>query len=77
MTSEKRIKILQILGIITLVLLSLKYLNELFGSQLNILFSAMNTIVFPLGVALFISYLLAPIVGILEKKFKIPYSRYL
>jgi len=73
MASEKRIKILQILGIITLVLLSLKYLNELFGPQFHLLFSAINTIVFPLGVALFISYLLAPIVAILEKKFKIPY----
>ena len=73
MKNEKRIKILQILGIITLTLLSLKYLNDLFGSQLNILFSAINTIVFPLGVALFISYLLSPIVEFIDKKLKVPY----
>ncbi len=73
MKSEKRIRILQILGIITLTLLSLKYLNDLFGSELSILFSAINTIVFPLGVALFISYLLSPIVEFIEKKLKVPY----
>lgn len=74
MKNEKRIKILQILGIITLTLLSLKYLNDLFGSQFNILFSAINTIIFPLGVALFISYLLSPIVNFIEKRLKVPYK---
>lgn len=73
MKNEKRIKVLQILGIIALTLISLKYLNELFGLQLRILFTAINTIIFPLGVALFISYLLAPIVDFFDKKLKIPY----
>ena len=73
MTSEKRIKILHYLGMITLGLLALKFLSDLFGSELSLLFSAINTIVFPLGVALFVSYLLAPIVNIIEKKFKVPY----
>lgn len=73
MTSEKRIKILHYLGMITLFLLALKFLNDLFGKELSLLFSAMNTIIFPLGVALFISYLLSPIVNFIDKKLKIPY----
>lgn len=73
MTNEKRIKILHYLGMITLVLLALKFLNDLFGSQISILLSAMNTIIFPLGVALFISYLLSPIVNFIHKKLKVPY----
>ena len=73
MTSENRIKILQYLGIMALSLLSLKYLNDLFGDQFSLLKSAVNTIVFPLGVALFISYLLSPIVEFIDKKLKVPY----
>ena len=73
MKKDKRIKVLQILGIIALTLLSLKYLNDLFGHQIDILLSAINTIIFPLGVALFISYLLSPIVEFFEKKLKVPY----
>ena len=68
--SEKRIAILQNLGIITLILISLKYATDLFGSQIDKLFTAINAIVFPLAVALFISYLLAPIVKLVDKKVK-------
>ena len=73
MKKEKRIRVLHILGIIALTLLSLKYLNDLFGHQITILLSAINTIIFPLGVALFISYLLSPIVEFFDKKLKVPY----
>lgn len=69
--SEKRVAILQKLGIIALILISLKYLNELFGPQIDILFEAINAIVFPLVVALFISYLLAPVVKFINKRIKI------
>ena len=68
--SEKRVVLLQRLGIITLILISLKYIDELFGAQVDQLFGAINAIVFPLGVALFISYLLAPIVKLIDKKIK-------
>lgn len=73
MTSEKRIKILHYLGMLTLGLLALKFLNDLFGAEFSLLFSAINTIVLPLGVALFISYLLAPVVNFIDRRLKIPY----
>lgn len=71
MTHDRRIKTLQNLGIVTLVLVSLYYLQKLFGTQIDVLFSAINTVLFPFGIALFISYLLAPIIKFIEKKFKI------
>ena len=68
--NEKRIRTLQNLGIVDLILISLKYATDLFGTQISILFTAINAIVFPLVVALFISYLLAPIVKLIDKKVK-------
>ena len=68
--TEKRVALLQKLGILALILISMKYLNELFAPQISTLFSAINAIVFPLGVALFISYLLAPVVKLVDKKIK-------
>jgi putative permease len=68
--SEKRVALLQKLGILALILISMKYLNELFATQLRTLFDAINAIVFPLGVALFISYLLAPVVKFVDKRVK-------
>lgn len=68
---NKRIIILQNLGIVTLILVSLYYLNRLFGDQIDILFKAINSIVLPFGIALFISYLLAPIIKFIEHRFKI------
>lgn len=69
-SSEKRIAILQKLGILALVLISMKYLDELFAPQIDTLFGAINAILFPLVVALFISYLLAPIVKFIDKRVK-------
>ena len=71
MTKEKRIKTLQNLGILTLILVSLFYINELFGQQLAIFRTAVNAIVLPFGIALFLSYLLAPFIQLLEKYGKI------
>ena len=71
MSKEKRVKVLQNLGIITLTLISLHYLNELFSTQLLILKTAINAIVLPFGIALFISYLLEPIMIQLESRFKL------
>lgn len=73
MTKERRLKILHNMGIITLVLISLYFINELFGQQLSIFRSAVNSIVLPFGIALFLSYLLQPLVNILEKRLKIKY----
>ena len=71
MTKEKRLKTLQNLGIVTLILVSLFYINELFGTQLEIFRTAVNAIVLPFGIALFLSYLLAPFIQLLEKHAKI------
>lgn len=68
--NEKRVRTLQNLGIVALLLVSIKYANDLFGSQIDTLFTAVNAIIFPLGVALFISYLLAPIVKLFDKRIK-------
>lgn len=71
MSKEKRIKLLQNLGIISLTLISMYYFSLLFGAQLSLLLRAINTVLLPFGIALFISYLLAPIMKLLEKKLKI------
>jgi len=65
---EKRITLLQNLGILTLALISLYYINELFSSQISSLVNAATVIILPLAIALFISYLLAPIVKLIDKK---------
>ena len=71
MAKEKRLKLLQNVGILTLSLISMYYINELFGSQISIFKSAVNSIVFPFGIALFLSYLLQPLVTLLEQRIKI------
>ena len=71
MSKERRMKTLQNIGIITLVLISMFYINELFGSQLRVFRSAVNSIILPFGIALFMSYLLQPLVTLLEEKLKI------
>jgi putative permease len=71
MTKERRLRILQNMGIITLVLISLFYVNELFSTQLEIFRTAVNAIVLPFGIALFLSYLLQPFISLLEKHAKI------
>jgi putative permease len=73
MTKEKRLKTLHNLGILTLILVSLFFINELFGNQIVIIKTAINSLVIPFGIALFISYLLAPLVALIEKHFKIKY----
>jgi len=71
MTDNKRMKVLQNLSIVTLVLVSMFYINKLFGSQISLLFRAFNSLLLPFGIALFISYLLNPIINLLENRFKI------
>ena len=66
-----RIKWLQNLGIAALTLVSLYYLNLLFGKQIGLLFTAINAILLPFGIALFISYLLAPLMKLLKTRAKI------
>jgi putative permease len=67
MTKEKRIKVLHYLSMATLSVIFLYYINQLFESQLSVLKSAITAIVLPFGIALFISYLLSPIIALLER----------
>lgn len=71
MTKEKRMKFLQNAAIIALIFVSMFYVNELFGKQIGNLLKAFNTVLLPFGIALFISYLLSPIIVFLENKLKI------
>jgi len=44
--SEKRVALLQKLGILALILISMKYINELFPTQVITLFEAVNAILY-------------------------------
>jgi putative permease len=59
------------LQIIALVMLILYFTNQLFHDQLSVLFGAINAILLPFGIALFLSYLLSPIIQFIETRFKI------
>jgi putative permease len=71
MTEAKRKKTLMNLGILTLSLVSLYYIDELFQTQLLVFRAAVNSIVLPFGIALFISYLVEPVMRLFEKHLKI------
>lgn len=68
----KHIQWLYRLGFTALILLILSMINHLFGDLISRFFQALNSIVLPFAIALFISYLLAPLFGLLEKKMKQP-----
>ncbi|MCF7925406.1 MAG: AI-2E family transporter [Candidatus Izimaplasma sp.] len=68
MDLNTRIKILHYLGMTALTIISLYYFNLLFSHQIQLLRGAITAIVLPFGIALFISYLLAPIIDIFEKQ---------
>ncbi len=67
MERDKRIKILHYLGMAALAVISLYYLNLLFSDQIQLLRGAITAIVLPFGIALFISYLLSPLVNLIEQ----------
>jgi len=71
MKKEKRLALLQNSGIVTLIIISLYYLNMLFKNQIALLFDAVNAIVLPFGIALFISFMLNPIIKFLESRFNV------
>lgn len=71
MTNEKRLKLLQNLAIFVLILVAMFYINELFHPQLIVFRTAINSIVLPFGIALFLSYLVEPLLRLLEKHVKV------
>lgn len=71
MTNEKRLTLLQNLAIFVLVLVAMFYINELFHPQLIVFRTAVNAIVLPFGIALFLSYLVEPLMRLLERHVKL------
>lgn len=67
MSKERRIRTLQYLGMAALAMIALYYFNLLFNHQLQILDTAVTAILAPFGIALFISYLLAPMMNFIDK----------
>lgn len=71
MTDKRRVKTLQNMGIVALILISLYISNQLFGTQIRVFKSAVNSILLPFGIALFLSYLLSPLINLLKNRLKI------
>ncbi len=68
----KQIRWLVFLAIVAMILLIMVLLNVLFEPWLNRFSQAATAIILPFSIALFISYLLAPVFQLLERKFKQP-----
>lgn len=73
MTKEqKRVRTLQNIGILVLILAALFLIKELFWDTIEHFFTAFNMVLIPASIALFISYLLAPIIKLIEDRKVIP-----
>ncbi len=68
--NAKLIRWLMYLGIIALVLVIFYLSNLLFGNFFTRFGKAANSIILPFSIALFLSYLLAPVFKLLERKLK-------
>ncbi len=64
-------KTMRILGVIVLSLLTIFLLQLTFGKQIDTFIKAFNNVFTPLLIALFISYLLEPVLNIFKDKLKI------
>ncbi len=70
---EKRMKLIMNLAIWALVLIILLLVRELFSYFIGLFMSAFIAILLPFSIALFISYLVAPIFKLLERRLKFKY----
>ncbi len=70
---EKRIMLLVNMAILVLGLLALYLIREVFGNAISLFMSAFIAIVLPFSIALFISYLMAPVFKLLERRLKFKY----
>ncbi|MFW5865114.1 MAG: AI-2E family transporter, partial [Candidatus Izemoplasmataceae bacterium] len=67
---EKRITLLVNLAITVLILLIIYLIRELFSNEISRFMTAFVAILLPFSIALFISYLVAPVFKLLEKRIK-------
>jgi putative permease len=67
---EKRITLMINLAITVLILLIIYLIRELFSNEIGRFMSAFMAILLPFSIALFISYLVAPVFKLLEKRIK-------
>lgn len=67
---EKRMTLMVNLAITVLILLIIYLVRELFSNEISRFMSAFVAILLPFSIALFISYLVAPVFKLLEKKIK-------
>lgn len=67
LSKEKRLNLAINLGIIVLTLTILLLVREIFGRAIGLFMTAFIAIILPFSIALFISYLIAPIFKLLEK----------
>lgn len=72
-SNAKLIRWLMVLGIVALVLMIVYLSTLLFGNFFTRFGKAANSIILPFSIALFISYLLAPVFKLLERKLKFKY----
>ena len=70
---EKRIMLLINMAIFVLGLLALYLVREVFGNAISLFMSAFIAIVLPFSIALFVSYLMAPLFKLLEKRLHVKY----
>ena len=70
---EKRMILLINMAIFVLGLMALYFIREIFGNVINLFMSAFVAILLPFSIALFISYLLAPIFKLLERRLRLKY----
>ena len=71
MKSETRKKFLEYAAIAAFLAIALYFINQTFNQQIDVLFYAINIIVLPFSIALFISYLLNPLHQFIEKRMKL------
>lgn len=67
---KKRLKLLINLGIAVLLLIIIYLVDLIFGTFISRFFQAFTSILLPFSIALFISYLIAPVFKLLENKIK-------
>ena len=70
---DKRLRVLINLSIVAVGLIVILLIGEIFGDFLRLFMSAFVAILLPFSIALFISYLVAPVFKLLEKRMKFKY----
>ncbi len=70
---DKRITLLINISIIAVLLIVMLLVRELFGNAIGLFMTAFTAILLPFSIALFISYLVAPVFQLLERRLRFKY----